>query len=398
MRKYYCLVLLIVISFSCVGDVKKRNLTADTFISIDRDEINVEVMEKASTYVETVQYIPLETNNQNIIGNVTKIILSSNYIHIYDSQTNNVYQFDYKGKFVRKIGTTGNGPNEYVRISTFSVNPKTGNIAIYCEIKQSIIEFTSEGLPISEKKLGFVCSDFIHYKDGYMFYGGRFPNQNIFKDIFPEQYRLVNIGADDEIVEKYLPTTYNEELLRTAITSERNCLYYTHDNELRLLEKSNGLVYDVNNNMKSIYIVDFYKYTIPVSFFYDSDIGEKDIQRIEKSDCCYLSSFFETDNYIYLSYVVNGYNKMISQCMYLKGNAESINIGPVWVNDIDNIAMPTIITTFNNSLVGYYEAYELKTMIDSNTKELTPKITELGKIVKESDNPIISIIKLRDIS
>ncbi len=379
------------------GDVR-REVTADTFIFIDREEINIEVMEKASTYIEAVQYIPLETNNQNIIGNVTKIILSSNYIHIYDSQTNNVYQFDYKGKFVRKIGTTGNGPNEYVRISTFSVNPKTGNIAIYCEIKQSIIEFTSEGLPISDRKLGFVCSDFIYYEDGYMFYGGRFPNQNIFKDIFPEQYRLVNIGADNEIVEKYLPTTYNEELLRTAITSERNCLYYTHDNELRLLEKSNGLVYDVNNNMKSIYVVDFYKYTIPVSFFYDSDIGEKDIQCIEKSDCCYLSSFFETDNYIYLSYVVNGYNKMISQCMYLKGNAKSVNIGPIWVNDIDNIAMPTIITSFNNSLVGYYEAYELKTMIDSNTKELISKITELGEIVKESDNPIISIIKLRDIS
>ncbi len=398
MRKYYCLVLLIVISFSCVRDVKKRNLTADTFIFIDRDEINREVMEKASTYIESVQYIPLETNNENIIGNVTKMILSSNYIHIYDSQTNNVYQFDYKGKFVRKIGATGNGPNEYVRISTFSVNPKTGDIAIYCEIKQSIIEFTSEGLPISERKLGFVCSDFIHYKDGYMFYGGRFPNQNIFKDIFPEQYRLVNIDADNEIVEKYLPTTYKEELLRTAITSERNCLYYTHDNELRLFEKSNGLIYDVNNNMKSIYVVDFYKYTIPVAFFYDPDIGEKDIQRIEKSDCCYLSSFFETDNYIYLSYVVNSYNKMISQCIYLKGSAEAVNIGPVWVNDIENIAMPTIIASFNNTLIGYYEAYELKTMIDSNTKELTPKITELGKIVKESDNPIISIIKLRDIS
>ena len=89
---------------------------------------------------------------------------------------------------------------------------------------------------------------------------------------------------------------------------------------------------------------------------------------------------------------------MISQCIYLKGSAEAVNIGPVWVNDIENIAMPTIIASFNNTLIGYYEAYELKTMIDSNTKELTPKITELGKIVKESDNPIISIIKLRDIS
>ena len=397
MRKYYFLVLFIVVGLSCGGDIKKHNLTADTFIFINRDEINIEVMEKASSYIESVQYIPLETNNKNIIGNVSKIILSSNYIYIHDSQTNNIYQFDYKGKFVRNIGTTGNGPNEYVRISTFSVNSETGNLAIYCEIKQSIIEFTSEGLPISERKLGFVCSDFIHYEDGYMFYGGRYPNQFIFKDSFPKQYRLFSIGSDYEINEKYLPTTYNEELLRTAITSESNCLYYTHDNELRLLEKSNGLIYDVNNNMKPIYMVDFYKYTIPVAFFYDSEISSEDIQRIEKSDYCYLSSFFETDNYIYLSYVVNGFNKMISQSLFIKGSAEAVNIGPVWVNDIDNIAMPTIIASFNNTLVGYYEAYELRTMIDSNKKELTPKITELGKIVNESDNPIISIIKFRDI-
>ena len=398
MKKYFYLSLLIVTSFSCDKDIKKRNLTADTVISIDRDKINKEVMNKASTYIETIQYIPLETNSDNIIGNITKIILSSKYIHIYDSQTNNVYQFDYKGKFVRKIGSKGSGPNEYVRISTFSVDPNTEDIAIYCEIRQSIIEFTSEGLPISERKLGFICSDFIHYEDGYMFYGGRMPNQNIFKDTFPEQYRLVFIGANNEIIEKYLPTKYNEELLKTAITYEGNCLYYTHNKKLRLLERSNGLVYDINYNMKSIYVVDFYKYTIPVSFFYDSNIGEKDIKRIEKSDCCYLSSFVETDNYIYLSYVVNAHNKMIGQCMYLKGSAESVNIGPVWVNDIDNIAMPTIMASFNNTLIGYHEAYELKTMIDSNTNELTPKIIELGKIVKESDNPIISIIKLKDVS
>ncbi|RNC66096.1 hypothetical protein [Proteiniphilum sp. X52] len=73
MRKYYYLVLLIVIGFSCVGDVKKRNLTADTFIFIDRDEINREVMLKASTYIESVQYIPLETNQDNLISNSLKI-------------------------------------------------------------------------------------------------------------------------------------------------------------------------------------------------------------------------------------------------------------------------------------------------------------------------------------
>lgn len=396
MKKYYYFVLLIIISTSCISDVTKRELTADTSIYIDRDKIKTEVMKKASIYVEDVQYIPLETNNENLIGDVTKVILSSNFIHIYDYLSDNIYQFDYNGKYIRKIGSRGNGPNEYMRITSFSVNQDTEDIAIYCEIKQSIIEFTSDGQIISENKLGFLCNDLIHYEDGFMLYGGRLPNEYIFNETFPKQKRLIKIDSEYEIVETYLPTVYNAELLQTTITSERNCLYYTTDNQLRLLEKPNGLVYDVNENMEPVYIVDFYKYTIPLSFFYDQIISKKEIQSLKNGDYCYLSSFYETDDYIYLSYVVNSYDRMISQCFYVKGNKESINIGPVWVNDMDNIAMPTIISSFDNTLVGYYDAYEMRVMIDSKSNELTPKISELSKILEKSDNPILSIIKLRD--
>ncbi len=398
MKKFFYLILLILICLSCKRGFEKLDYNADTFISIDRDKINRKIMNQASTLIETIQYIPLETNNDNLVGSITKLILSPDYIHIHDYHSNNLYQFDYEGNFVRKIGTQGKGPKDYTQIETFSIDQNTGNIAIYCSIKQSIIEFTSRGIPISEKKLGFLCTDFIYHEDGFMFYGGRSSNENIFNDIFPKYYRLIKINSNNEIIEKHLPTRYNEVLLKTVLASEKNCLYYTNDNTLRLLERPNGLVYEISDTINSIYAVDFYKYTIPVVFFYDSNISEKDIRNIEKSDCCYLSSLVETDNYIYMTYVVNRYNRMISQCIYLKESDESVNIGPVWLNDIDKIAMPTIMTSYKNSLIGYYEADELKLMIDTNTNKLTQTITEIGMELKDSDNPIVCIIKLKDVS
>ena len=391
---YFQCICIVIISISC-SQGEKRILNADTIIYVNHENINEEVMKHASNYIEDVQYIPLETSETNLIGNLSKVILSTKYIHIHDNQTNNLYQFDYDGKYVRKVGNEGNGPNEYIKISTFSINPETENIAIYCEVKQSIIEFTHEGLPISEERVGFVCNDFMYYKNDYLFYGGRSWNKNIFKNTFPEQYRLVLWGKN-EIKENYLPFKYNESLYRTSIASGNNSLY-TY-NKTRLIEKCTGIVYELDNDISPVYAIDFGKYTIREDFYSDRNINDNSIQRIEKSDYCLLSSLFETDNYVYIYYIVSMYSKyrMIFSCIYSKKINELVNIGPLWVNDIDNISMPKVITSYNNNLIGYFDSDNLKTMLVTNKNPLTPRMEELKETVDDFDNPIICIIKLKD--
>jgi hypothetical protein len=372
----------------------ERSINADTVIPINHENINKEDIEHASKYVEEIQYVPLETNETNIIGDVTKVVFSQKHIYIYDRQTNNLYQFDREGNYIRKIATMGSGPMEYMRIVSFSVDPETEHIAIYCEIKQSIIEFTSEGLPVAEEKIGFVTTDFIHYNDSYLFYGGRMPNETIFKSTYPEQYRLAVMDKNN-VKEKYLPFQYNACLLNTPIASDKNCLY-PYNGATRLIEKCTGIIYEVNDTISPVYAIDFGRYTIPVDFYANSvNMNDEKIQKIENGNYCCLSSLFETEDYLYIYYSVFHYDRLICSCIYSKKDNKSINIGPLWINDIDNIAMPDMVSTYNNCFIGYYQASELDMMLSTNKNPLSPKMEEMSKTIKDSDNPIICIVKLR---
>jgi hypothetical protein len=66
----------------------------------------------------------------------------------------------------------------------------------------------------------------------------------------------------------------------------------------------------------------------------------------------------------------------------------------VWMNDIDNIAMPFIVAAKDNALIGYFNAASFYEMI--NHSDNVPKhLIELSNIGNESDNPIICIIEFQ---
>ena len=72
---------------------------------------------KLSLIADSLVYIPLETQNDLLIGQITKLSVSDNYLYVLDEITSNVFCFTHDGKFVRKIGNRGVGPGEYVEIN-----------------------------------------------------------------------------------------------------------------------------------------------------------------------------------------------------------------------------------------------------------------------------------------
>ena len=52
----------------------------------------------------------------------------------------------------------------------------------------------------------------------------------------------------------------------------------------------------------------------------------------------------------------------------------------------------------NNEIVGYYDAYEVKLWFEENSdkeSQLSPELQKL-KNIKETDNPLVMIAKLKD--
>ncbi|MDJ0840428.1 MAG: 6-bladed beta-propeller [Acidobacteriota bacterium] len=59
------------------------------------------------------EVIPLETNDDGIIGEVWDLLLLDNTWFVTDKRLNQVLQFSREGRFLRRIGRKGQGPGEY---------------------------------------------------------------------------------------------------------------------------------------------------------------------------------------------------------------------------------------------------------------------------------------------
>ena len=114
--KYILLLLLLQGIVSC-----KPSHEDSTFPTIDLNKDyptkRIDIHEIAD-----VEYIPLETNEQSLIGNTDFQAISDKYIIIGDMKYFQIIIFDRQGKFIRCINKRGQGPGEYNSFYAFDVD------------------------------------------------------------------------------------------------------------------------------------------------------------------------------------------------------------------------------------------------------------------------------------
>ncbi len=85
------------------GELPRIDLTATSF-AFDQVEIADEI--------ESIEYVPLELTDESLIADVLDLCVSDEYIFVYSTRQDGVLQFDRKGKYLRCIAKTGNGPEK----------------------------------------------------------------------------------------------------------------------------------------------------------------------------------------------------------------------------------------------------------------------------------------------
>ena len=79
---------------------------------------------KLSEFVESVDLIPLETAEDNLIGEVGRIVFIDNNYYIKSTngrQNAKIFVFDANGRYQFKIDHRGVGPGEYVEMTDFQI-------------------------------------------------------------------------------------------------------------------------------------------------------------------------------------------------------------------------------------------------------------------------------------
>ena len=186
---------------------------------------------------DTIYTIQLETLDSCIIGNITQIEIVNDTIYIRDQyMTKNICVFDKNGKFVRKIGTIGQGPFEFIEPSDMQVTDNA--ILIYDQWQHKLIKYKHDGTKIFEKILPFMCSQVVELKNG--------------------EFLFMGINADNF----HLPQILNYKFWKTDTSFIINkiglpCIHNKYPTDIG---------YKINNNSNSCYYYDFISDTV---FFFD---------------------------------------------------------------------------------------------------------------------------------
>lgn len=117
--------LLMILLFSCGRESSREKDNTGSVLEIDLLSEPESGITKLSEIAENVEYMPLQTTDSSLLGDVVlKIVNIDNRIYILNSveDEDEILCFNTDGKFSYKINKTGRGPEEYLSITDFDIS------------------------------------------------------------------------------------------------------------------------------------------------------------------------------------------------------------------------------------------------------------------------------------
>ena len=86
---------------------------------------------KLSEITDEIKKISLELTNESLIGSIERVIYKDNQLIIIEGKTQKVMLFDLQGKYIRQIGSKGQGPGEYTEVISEFWDEKREQICLW---------------------------------------------------------------------------------------------------------------------------------------------------------------------------------------------------------------------------------------------------------------------------
>lgn len=172
MNKKLMIYSLLFIAVSCSNKIAGHNEN-EIFVDFESDSSfvikSMDDLFNYSDYLDSAIYVPLETSNNCLIGEVEDIHFVNEKIYLSDKK--NIYVFAKNGKFISKVSRYGRGHGEYVALTAFDVNPSNEEISIYDNGYEVIHVYSINGNFLRDIKIEGLPRDFCVLSNGnYLFY------------------------------------------------------------------------------------------------------------------------------------------------------------------------------------------------------------------------------------
>jgi hypothetical protein len=348
-------------------------------ISILPEELQIEKQKKEANYI----FLEF-TDQSSAIASISKLIYFDDKIIILDEQKNKALLFSNSGSFISEISSSGNGPNEYLRISDILISESDSCIELLDAGAQEIIRMDKSLNHVSTKKLPFFCQKFFKSgTDEYWFFTN---NQLNFINQEETPYNLIKTDINIENLEFFIPM--QEEMKGFVIANPYSFTTSTQESIFSL--PLDYIIYSVSEGSASEkYEINFGKHNLPQELINPlkkikiNDLPErfKVLNNVNSTDYAYMiHSVFETTQYLYLQFYKN---MEIYGALFIKNEemCKSGKIPPLF-------GQPVLISNDNQISTVLYpsELYKIKSTNENSTNE---ELDYLLSKVNEFDNPII---------
>jgi len=380
------------IFISCQNSYQPALLSGIENIDINPNDIKMENT-FASKYIDSCQYIPLESSDSVMIGNIKQIFEDKDRFYIHDITSDIIFIFDKTGKYLTKIDRKGRGNDEYIKLTEMYLDPINSDIIILCDRSQSLIRYDRDGNFIKRTENKFITSAFASINsDTIITYAGRLPNESIFSSTYPYGY-LVAIMHNGKIINKFLENKFDPIYLNYV--SKTN-YFFNFSDTLSLIEDFSNTIYRIvsSSEIKPRYSVTFGKYTLPMNFNTPIEKAKEIISTYQKnpSTWCDIEKVIEKNNILLFHYY---FENLMHYAIYTKSQKQIQTIGPIWINDIDGIGMPTICNSaLDNALIGFVESHVFIDLV-KNSKKASSRVINISQKLTEMNNPVLVKIFLK---
>lgn len=414
--KRILLSIFLVLFFANACSNNNKNINV---IQIDPEQTSRGML-SLSDIIESIEYVPLETNADCLIGVIRQsqdIKVSNNYILVYCSSARLCYLFSRTGKFIGKIGDRGNGPGEYQNASLFSIDEKNRQIILSTNARRDsgqVMYYNLDGK--------YLYSRFVD-KRLTVPIRAQFNNEYVAMHLnnpFIEGEPSFNysvFSGDYELITQKIKNIDYVSTQRGIGTYPGDYWHYLYNDQLHVKNAVlNDTVYSITKEFQFApkYIINAGKYSFSTQILSDPELYQKEYNRH-----IFLCSVFETNHYVIISYTYNDenfyqyYDKRECRSMLFHSATSAIPEGHFGVdfalgipNDYDGGLDFWPRQQNGNEFITWYDA----SLFVDNKNDLEPRghqrsIDQLTKVAsdlkefqanhKTEANPVVIIAKLK---
>ena len=329
----------------------------------------------SSTLYDTISYIKLETNPNCVIGVIDNILHINNKFVIVDmTVAKSIFLFDSNGRFIKKIGVTGRGPQEYDSPDGVVYNKYRDEIIVWCNNLKKLLTYKLDGSFVSEIKLDwYIYALSVYDKNTLLLYFNNVVQSTLSKK---DAFNFLFIDLKGNIIAKQAQIEIKPDMFsgpcKYSLISYKDFTLFTfpYENTIYTVYKDSSMV--------AKYFVNYGERNIPNDLTTGKTFRQVN-NELTKMDVGILVKFLEADSFIYLA---SRYKKTGIYSIYNK-NSQSVLSYDKEINDLNTMFPSPIITSISSdSLIGFCESNQF-TSLQKIYKKIAGDDKKIKAIIKE---------------